>query len=398
MKIRVAFSGFLIIFSACLLGTGCNRRTSENKTKVHLLIKTALHKKIVIEQVGVLDEKDLLVASFSNNQKDIIDAGFTLNKKEERLFRISCPDYRDFTLFFIDDAPEINIVADVLSNKLLSVEGSKATKTFHSFIQKRDSINHLSEILEKQHKLANNAYLPQKKLDSLKELINKNIQDSFSLVNKFADTTSSAGIFVGLFNSVDFGYDRLAMKSFMIRASKRFPDNSLVQKLKDETLEYLSIFEKEYNIGDTIPSISLPSQNEPLFSTESLKGKYYFLDIWSTWCDKCEEINRQKSIVNQLYPRDKFVIVSIAWDDDKKTWENVIHNENQNWIQLIDVKLWRGSSVKALKFDSIPFNYLVSPEGIIIDKAIPVNSIVKTIKKALGNQGIFPSKKSVTFK
>ena len=53
------------------------------------------------------------------------------------------------------------------------------------------------------------------------------------------------------------------------------------------------------------------------------------------------------------------------------------------WKQLIDVKLWRGPAVNALKFDSIPFNYLVDPNGKIIAKAIKADSLLTVVSNAV---------------
>jgi hypothetical protein len=80
-------------------------------------------------------------------------------------------------------------------------------------------------------------------------------------------------------------------------------------------------------------------------------------------------------------PGAKFEIVSVAIDSEKEDWELILEKENLNWTQLIDEKMWQGTAVKTLKFDSIPFNFLVNPEGRIIAKAIKPDSLLPVLHR-----------------
>jgi hypothetical protein len=64
-------------------------------------------------------------------------------------------------------------------------------------------------------------------------------------------------------------------------------------------------------------------------------------------------------------------------------WTDLITKANYSWPQLIDEKMWRGTAAKTLKFDSIPFNFLVSPQGRILAKAIRPDSLIIVLKKVI---------------
>ena len=80
---------------------------------------------------------------------------------------------------------------------------------------------------------------------------------------------------------------------------------------------------------------------------------------------------------------DIFRMISVALDNQKDTWMVQIRQNNYSWIQLIDEKMWQGTAAKTLKFDSIPFNFLVSPKGIILAKGIKPDSLVYTVAKTV---------------
>jgi hypothetical protein len=45
--------------------------------------------------------------------------------------------------------------------------------------------------------------------------------------------------------------------------------------------------------------------------------------------------------------------------------------------------MWKGTAVRTLKFDSIPFNFLVDPKGKIIAKALNASNLEKIVQSHL---------------
>lgn len=134
-------------------------------------------------------------------------------------------------------------------------------------------------------------------------------------------------------------------------------------------------------VGDELPSITLPDQDDKPFTTGSLSKQYYLIDFWSTWCDQCMAFKAAEKKIADKIPPGKLQIVSVAIDNKKSNWKNIIYGNQYNWIQLIDVKMWQGPAVRTLVFDSIPFNFLVAPRGKIINKAIKPDSLLKIISR-----------------
>ena len=85
--------------------------------------------------------------------------------------------------------------------------------------------------------------------------------------------------------------------------------------------------------------------------------------------------------MKQQLPSSKFETVGIALDAEKETWRQTIIRNRLPGTQLIDDRMWRGMAAYSFKIDSIPFNFLISPEGKILAKAIPKDAVFETVSE-----------------
>ena len=148
-------------------------------------------------------------------------------------------------------------------------------------------------------------------------------------------------------------------------AFKKYNKLTKDEKRKDEIKQvYLSL--SKIAKGELSPTFKLFDINENLISLSDLKGKYVYIDIWATWCGPCKtEIPALKKLENHFKGTDiKFV--SISYKDDKKSWKEMILEENLGGIQLFapDKNI---SFFKDYQVTGIPRFILIDKEGQIID-------------------------------
>jgi len=373
----------LIIAVLLIFLSACNTK-KQAETKIVFHISSGYHKKFYLQNVPFADEKLMLLDS-ATAKADPDSLVFLLPAKGERLFRVIAPEV-DLNIVFINDAARLDIYADYGNTARYSFLGSPASVSLKQFMDRQDSIGRVGRTISQTIDSLKMTKTNRAKSDSLQQLLNDRIKYSFQQYKNFEDTVHSPAAFMFMYNNVDFGNDYAGLKKFILQAANRFAGYTPVQQLKEEALAMIKIYEEEYNIGDTLPPITLPDQYGHLFSTASLKGKYYLVDFWSTWCPQCMAYNEPKKAIKKQFSSDSFEVVSVAVDAEEQNWQKIIEQEHFNWPQLIDEKMWQGNAVKTLKFDSIPFNFLVSPQGKIIAKAIQPDSLLTTISKALKNK------------
>lgn len=351
--------------------------TGDSNTTVSVTIKGAAGKKIYLVKLPFLDEKEVLIDSAT-----VVDLNhpvkFVINDEQQRPYVIRVG--RSGSVYqFINDTKTVNLDINHINGKY-TIALSPASISLKKFNDNQAILADYLRRLTNQMKSASGKRAEIKKLyDSAYNTFQKNY------IN-YADTVNSAAAFLAVLDNVDFGSRYEDQKAFINKAAARFANYPPIQQMKIEILNMVKIYEEEYNVGDQIPTVSLPGSNGENFSTASLQGKYYLLDIWATWCPQCREYNYyKKQLFDRLYSAN-FSMVSIAMDDEKETWKRVISNDSLNWQQLIDVRLWRGTAANALKFDSIPFNFLVDPNGKIIAKAIKADSLLTVVPNFVKRQ------------
>ncbi|MDB5025948.1 MAG: TlpA family protein disulfide reductase [Mucilaginibacter sp.] len=370
---------FLILINL-LLCYSCTKYSTG--TKVILNLKAGLNEKVFLEKIAFNDEKQILIdsATVTDNHHPII---FNVPVNEERLYRLRISN-SNMRILFINDVKEITINADWFTGKY-SVKGTAATQQLADFQSRQlrisDQLKILQEIGDKKKKVN----LSDESIKRITDTFNSKLAELNQRPLAFADTVSDPVMFMVLYNSIDFGNDHARLKKFIQNGSSRFPGYRPLQVLKKQVDKFLSLYENQYKTGDTVPWVTLTDKDGKYFSTASLKGKYFIINFWATYCSECYLFNGAMKKLNQRLPPGEIQMVSVAIDDQKDAWKNIIEKENYNWTELIDENMWNGAAVNTLKVDSIPFNFFVSPTGKIIGKNIRTENLANVVLSAISH-------------
>jgi thiol-disulfide isomerase/thioredoxin len=117
-------------------------------------------------------------------------------------------------------------------------------------------------------------------------------------------------------------------------------------------------------------------------STADLKGKYVFVDFWSSTCIPCiAEFPNLKAAYDK-FDRSKFEIVGVLDERDQSVTKRLINEGNMVWPTIVtNVK---GTETKGYNISSYPTSYLIDPQGKIIaldlrgeDLMNNLNSLIK---------------------
>jgi thiol-disulfide isomerase/thioredoxin len=362
---------FIIVVAASLYS--CDKK--EKVTRVDYHFMPFYFGKIYLEKIPVNEETFSVIDSAEITYKTD-HLSFTIPSQEEAVFQLRVAG-QPLRIYFINDADQIIIRGSATDPKDYSFENVGTNPHLKDFIDKqKEIIDEITPIVEKAR--GTSSVREQQELmlhaDSLKAIYEHNART-------FADTTKSAGAFLFAYNGIDFDKDRKAFSRFITNAQKRFPASHNIQVLTKEALDYISIYEEELNIGDKMPELNLEDINGSELSASSAGGKYTFIDLWSTWCASCVNYIPVKKNAAKKFPANKLAIVSIAVDAEKDAWKQVVQQQGLPGRNFIDAKMWRGKAAKEWKFDSIPFNYLVGPDGRILAKAIKPDSVMYVLNK-----------------
>jgi len=138
------------------------------------------------------------------------------------------------------------------------------------------------------------------------------------------------------------------------------------------------------------PDISVPDRNGQIISLSSFRGKLVLLNFWASWCKPCREENPK---IVALYDKYKnasfkktngFVILSVSLDSEKEKWLKAINDDHLYWENHgSDMQGWKSAAIDSYQISSIPSNYLIDQNGIIIGKDLKVRDLDKLLMMLL---------------
>ena len=113
------------------------------------------------------------------------------------------------------------------------------------------------------------------------------------------------------------------------------------------------------------------------------ENKYIFVDCYASWCGPCRAENPNVVKAYSEFKGKNFAILGVSLDKEKNAWQEAIRSDNLNWNQVSDLKFWSSKAVETFKFDGIPFNVLIDPQGKVIAESLRGDDLENKLKEVL---------------
>lgn len=157
-------------------------------------------------------------------------------------------------------------------------------------------------------------------------------------------------------------------------------------KTRQDSLLKVSLANEEANMSKVaIGSKELDfTQNDTTgkpVSLASFKGKYVLVDFWASWCAPCRAENPNVVKAYQKYKDKGFTVLGVSLDGEstKIAWLKAIDKDGLAWTQVSDLKGWKNEVAKLYDVKSIPQNFLIDPNGVIVGKNLRGDELNKKL-------------------
>ena len=222
----------------------------------------------------------------------------------------------------------------------------------------------------------------------LQSVFDKDVEKKFQEVVKFCKEDFSLDVKAEIYSRLLSETKSTGSKIHRDVYEKAMSDLKGYQYLKQLTFEYNP--DKRIEIGKPVPEFEIASieNASQTISNKTLKGQYYLIDFWATWCGPCmAEMGNLHQAYEKFKGKKGFTILSLSYDasPDKVVEHRKKGKYPMPWNHGFVQDGFESKLGQTFEVAGIPSVVLVDDKGTIIatENDLRGGSLEKTLKKFL---------------
>jgi peroxiredoxin len=288
----------------------------------------------------------------------------------------------------INDASEIKVDVDLAKKDVFyQVSGSDASKQLQALIDNFGKRNFLVEKSFADLDSMKRVNAPDSVMIELTQSKNDAIKNLNDYLKSFLQSTTNGTLAVLALGWSSRSLSKNDFEMELTSQQKKFPENSILVSMKKNYDQQEAQMEHSQQAGSWVgkqaPDLALPDPDGKTIALSSFRGKWLLVDFWASWCGPCRMENPNVVKAFNEFKNKNFTILGVSLDKQKDPWQQAIQQDRLAWTHVSDLKFWNSKAVEIFKFEGIPFNILVDPQGKVIAQELRGDDLENKLKQVL---------------
>jgi peroxiredoxin len=169
------------------------------------------------------------------------------------------------------------------------------------------------------------------------------------------------------------------IESYINAMDTAVASTDLIKNLKERVIKM-----KTVEIGKKAPDFTLSDpEGNPISLYSKLGPKLLLVDFWAGWCRPCRMENPNVVKVYKEFNKKGFDVFGVSLDRTKEDWLKAIADDKLTWTHVSDLQYWNNAAAKLYAVNSIPANFLLDDNGIIIGKNLREEALYNKVRETL---------------
>ncbi|HPA86347.1 MAG TPA: TlpA disulfide reductase family protein [Bacteroidales bacterium] len=281
------------------------------------------------------------------------------------------------TSFYLENS-EITITGKLDSLYAAEITGSKSHDEYKGLVESSKVLNDRYTGLYNEYQIASQkgdtasaSRLEKEALSLEKEMT--------ALQKDFIRNNPASFVAPSILTSLSYEMEGDEIESFINAMDTAVANTDMIKDLKERVVKMKSVA-----IGQKAPDFTLNDpEGNPVSLYSKLGPKLLLVDFWAAWCGPCRRENPNVVKVYNEFNKKGFDVFGVSLDQKKDDWVRAIADDKLTWTHVSDLQYWNSAAAGLYAVNSIPANFLLDENGVIIAKNLREQALYDTVKELL---------------